>query len=310
MAWQDREYARPGSGGGSFWPGARGNPLRGRSVVSILIWVNIAVFVLCTFTIQSGGFAGARGGSDPLSSPVFRALAMHAGSVLHGEVWRILTAQYLHWSFWHIFMNMLGLHFLGRALENDWGPRRFFAIYTVAGTLGMIALTALTAMGWLPGGPAAGASGCVLGLLGAAAVLYPNTVIYIQFFLPIKIRTAAYIFAGIYALNLYQVGPNAGGDACHLVGLLFGAWWAHRGAGWWDRVSWRWSKATGRPRRVHVQRFNADAAQSRVDESTIDRILKKVHEGGLHSLSETEKQALREATDRQRTRDARPSGTL
>lgn len=210
MAWQDREYARPGSGGRSFWPGAGGNPLRGRSVVSILIWVNIAVFVLCTFTIQSGGIAGSRGGSDPISSPVFRALAMHAGSVLHGEVWRIFTAQYLHWSFWHIFMNMLGLHFLGRQLEQEWGPRRFFAIYTIAGTLGMIALTALTAIGWLPGGPAAGASGCVLGLLGAAAVLYPNTVIYIQFFLPIKIRTAAYIFAAIYALNLYQVGPNAG----------------------------------------------------------------------------------------------------
>lgn len=301
MAWHDREYAR-GGGGGSRWPGAGGNPLRGRSVVTILIWVNVAVFLACNLTVRSGGLAGAGGGGDLQSSPLFRGLYMHAGNVLHGEVWRIFTAQYLHWSFWHIFMNMLGLHFLGRGLEQDWGPRRFFVIYTVAGTLGMIALTVLTANGWLPAAPAAGASGCVLGLLGAAAVLYPNTVIYIHFFLPIKIRTAAYIFAGFYALNLYQVGPNAGGDACHLAGLLFGAWWAHRGAGWWDRMSWRWSKATGRPKRVQVQRFSADFEQFRADESTIDRILKKVHEGGLHSLSEAEKQALREATERQRNR--------
>lgn len=282
-----------------------GGLLRGRSVVSVLIWVNIAVFAATMLTIQSGGFAGARGGGDVFSSPVFRALAMHADNVRHGEVWRILTAQYLHWSFWHIFMNMLGLHFLGRALERDWGPRRFFAIYTIAGTLGMIVLSILTWMEWLPYGPAAGASGCVLGLLGAAAVLYPNAVVYIQFFLPIKIRTAAYIFAALYALNLFQVGPNAGGDACHLAGLLFGAWWAYRGQSWWERAGWRWSQAAGRPKRVHVRRFTPEFEQRVADTATIDAILKKVYDGGLHSLSESEKRALREATERQRANEAR-----
>jgi len=302
MSWRDRDYAAGRSDAGPPWAFRGGSPLRGRSVVTILIWVNIAIFLLCSMTARDTGLGG-RG--DLFASPLFGFMVMDARDVLRGEVWRILTAQYLHWSFWHIFMNMLGLHFLGRALERDWGPRRFFAIYTIAGTLGMVALTALTYVGWLPPGPAAGASGCVLGLLGAAAVLYPNAVVYIQFFLPIKIRTAAYIFGGWYALNLYQRGSNAGGDACHLAGMLFGAWWAYRGAAWWERASWQWAQSRGRPKRVQVRRFTPEFEQRVTDTATIDAILKKVYEGGLHSLSEAEKRALREATERQRANEAR-----
>lgn len=310
MSWRDREYAR-GGGGGSFWPSAGGNFLRGRSVVSILIWVNAIVFVLCSLTADSGLASQLFPQQRMLASPLFRALAMTSDRVMHGEVWRFITAQYLHWDFGHIFVNMLGLHFLGRTLERDWGPRRFFGVYLAAGTLGTFFYLLLSMVGWLPrNGVLAGASGCVLGLLGAAAVLYPRAEVLIYFMFPLKIRTAALLYGGWFVLNLWQRGENAGGDACHFAGLLFGAAWAYRGAGWWDRMSWRWSQTTGRPKRVHVQRFNADAAQSRVDESTIDRILRKVHEGGLHSLSEAEKQALREATDRQRARDARSSGTL
>lgn len=308
MAWQDREYARPGSGGRSFWSGAGGNLLRGRSVVSTLIWVNVAAFAICALTEPATppGLAG-----DQLAGgPVLQLLDLRPDRVLRGEVWRLVTSQYLHASFWHIFMNMLGLHLFGRSMEEEWGSRRFLVLYTCSGTLGMLAIVGLTFVGWLSTTSAVGASGCVLGLLGACAVRHPDMLLYIQFLFPLKIKTAAIIFCAAFLLNALRRGPNAGGDVGHLAGLLFGAWWAYRGAGWWDRMSWRRSQATGRPRRVHVQRFNADAAQSRSDEGTIDRILKKVHEGGLHSLSEAEKQALREATDRQRIRDARPSSTL
>jgi hypothetical protein len=41
-------------------------------------------------------------------------------------------------------------------------------------------------------------------------------------------------------------------------------------------------------------------AQRHDDAETVDRILKKVYEGGIHSLTEAEKRALQEATERQR----------
>jgi membrane associated rhomboid family serine protease len=302
MGWRDREYAAGGwDEGGASWPSRR-SALRGRSIVTTLILINAAIFVVCQITMRPGRAFSAE--QAMLTSPVFRFMAMHPGNVLHGEVWRLLTAQYLHWSFMHIFMNMLGLHFLGRPLERDWGSRAFLAVYTVAGTLGMIALTGLVWYGWLEAAPAAGASGCVLGLLGAAAVRYPRAEVLIYFLFPIKIRTAALVFGGWYVLNLYQRGPNAGGDACHLAGLVFGAWWAFRGESWWDRTGWKWSQWRGRPRKVRVRRFTPGFERRVADGETIDRILKKVYDGGIHSLTEAEKRTLQEATERQRAADA------
>jgi len=288
-------------GGRVFWPPPR-SALRGRSVVTTLIILNVAVFVLCLLTTgRSSG--GVRSGEDILTSPLFQWMAMWPDAVTHGQVWRVLSAQFLHWSFGHIFMNMLGLHFLGRPLERDWGSRQFLAIYLISGTLGMVALLGLVQVGWLTPALAAGASGGVLALLGACAVRYPHAEVYIYFLFPIKIRTAALLFGAWYIVNLYQRGPNAGGDACHLAGLVLGAWWAFRGESWWDRTAWHWSQRRGRPRKVRVQRFTPGFERRVEDEETIDRILKKVYDGGIHSLTEAEKRALQEATERQRAAD-------
>ena len=302
MGWRDREYARSPQGWGQVWPPARRVPLIGGSVVTTLIVVNIAVFVLCRMTVDPRAATHPMfRGQEIITSPVFQFSAMVTGGVVKGEVWRLITAQYLHWSFNHILMNMLGLHFLGRALERDWGSKRFFLIYLIAGTLGMVFYMALTLIGWLPAhGVAAGASGCVLGLLGACAVRYPNAEVLIYFLFPIKIRTAALLFGAWYIWNVLDRGQNAGGDACHIAGLLFGAWWSSRGEIWWVRVGWRASSWRSRVKSTRVADFGAKMVQRRDDAETVDRILKKVYEGGIHSLTEAEKRALQEATERQR----------
>jgi hypothetical protein len=160
-------------------------------------------------------------------------------------------------------------------------------------------LLTLTFAHYLPVAPAVGASGCILGLLGAAAVRYPHAEVWIYFLFPIKIRTAALIFGGLYLLNLYRRGQNAGGDACHLAGMVFGAWWAWRGEAWWftRRRMPRFRVRTVRPLESP---FEKRVEQRRADAETVDRILKKVYESGIHSLTEAEKTALREATERQR----------
>jgi len=127
--------------------------------------------------------------------------------------------------------------------------------------------------------------------------------LWIYFLFPIKIRTAALVFGGLYALNLYTRGENAGGDACHLAGMLYGAWWAWRGAAWW---AGRKQKSRFRVRSVRPPEsaFSQRVEQRRTDAETVDRILKKVYQTGIHSLSEAEKNALRDATERQRTVDS------
>ncbi len=291
MSWRDREYAREGNFGGPMYGGRGIGLLGGRSVVTTLIWINIAVYVACVLT---------GGGGRPSGSPIFGFMALFTPAVTRGAVWQLITAQYLHWDTGHILVNMLGLHFLGRALEREWGARQFLGIYTVSGLLGNLFFISLALGGWLPvEGVAAGASGCVLGLLGAAAVRFPHAQLWVYFLFPIKIRTAALVFGGLYALNLYTRGQNAGGDACHLAGLIFGAWWAWRGEAWWAT---RKSRSRFRDRNVRTpdSTFSQRVEQRRTDAETVDRILKKVYQTGIHSLSEAEKNALREATERQR----------
>jgi membrane associated rhomboid family serine protease len=265
--------------------------LGGRSIVTTLIFVNVAVFMLPSLF-------------PSLENLIYGFGAMQAGAVIHGQLWRLITAQYLHGGFGHLFINMLVLHFLGRSLERMWSPRKFFAIYTMCGLAGNIFFTFLGAQGIIDiRMPAVGASGCIYGLLGIVAVLFPAATVYVYFLFPIKIRTAAFIFGGIALFSIIKRGDNYGGEACHLAGLVFGVWWAMKGDAWWATTRWRLPSMRRRSKQARPRGFAKKVAQRREDQETIDKILRKVYDGGIHSLSDRERQALQDATERQRIRE-------
>jgi len=290
MGWQDRDYASPAPRRISL----RGNPvLGGYSVVTILIVINVVIFVLAAF-------------SSRMQFYIYDFGVLQAKAVFEGQVWRLLTAQYLHANQWHLFLNMLGLHFLGRPLEQMWSRRRFFAIYTACGLAGNLFYTFLAFRQVIdPTTVAVGASGCIYGLLGIVAVLFPHATVFVYFLFPIKIRTAAAIFGAIAVLSIASRGQNYGGEACHLAGLVFGVWWAMKGQDWWDNSEWRWKPKRRSPARRN-ESFQQRMAAQQADNDLVDRILDKVRMEGLNSLTDREKQALHEATERQRRRDEGP----
>ena len=302
MSWQDRDYASqsvrghaPGggsarSGGGPGWRGAGPSWCIGGSIVTTLIVVNVGIFLLSQI-------------SHPFGEFVYRFGVMRSDWVRQGQLWRLITAQYLHAHMWHILFNMIALHFLGRPLEQMWSVRRFFGIYTACGVIGNIFYTFVVTSTI----PAVGASGSIYGLLGIVAVLYPNATVYVYFLFPLKIRTAAIILGVIAFLTIQSRGGNYGGEACHLAGLVFGVWWAMRGDAWWSSTQWRFlPRGDKRPkaaRRTPAKTYQKRVGQRRADQEAIDRILRKVYEGGVHSLTEAEKSTLQEATERQRRQD-------
>jgi len=78
-----------------------------------------------------------------------------------GHWWTLITAMYLHGDLLHILFNVLWIRQLGPAVEDAFGPARFFIIFTVAGAAGFAASIAA-------GIPfTIGASGSIFGLLGA-----------------------------------------------------------------------------------------------------------------------------------------------
>ncbi len=297
-----------------MWSHAPVSRYGGRSIVTTLIIINVALYALgALFPPIERLLSGYQERSPFGGVRIHHGIAeMWGDGVMHGQVWRLITAQYLHADLWHVLINMLVLHFLGRSLERMWSTRKFLVIYTLCGLFGNIFYTLLAAKGVIPGWmPAVGASGCIYGLLGIIAVLFPHATVYIYFLFPIKIRTAALIFGGIAVLSILTKGRNFGGEACHLAGLVFGVWWAMKGDTWWSTSGRFWwermvSRRPGLRRSSRPPkrgRFAEKIEQRREDRETIDRILKKVYHGGIQSLSASEKRALQAATERQRDRE-------
>jgi membrane associated rhomboid family serine protease len=200
------------------------------------------------------------------------------------QIWRLITYQFLHWDFYHILFNMLGLFFLGPSLERQWGSRKFLTFYLSCGVAGGLFFILLVKVGFLSAGPMAGASGAILGVLTACAILFPHFVVFIVVF-PVPIRVAAVILMGIAFLTVFSKGANAGGEACHFAGIAVGAIYVLSDS-WRNALKLRfkaskWDKYIESERRLRLE---------------VDRILKKVHDNGIQSLTPSEKSILKKAT--------------
>lgn len=229
-------------------------PHGARSIVNVLIAINVAVFVLqatlpkvlppqsvAPYVVMQDQMG--RIVMPPPQTSLYWYGVLQTAAVMHGQIWRLFTAQYLHASFLHLLVNMVALHFLGRPLEMMWSRRRFFAIYTACGLAGNVFFTLLGSKGIInPYQAAVGASGCIYGLLGIVAVLFPHAEVLVYYVLPVRIRTAALIMGGIAFMSVIERGSNYGGEACHLAGLAFGLWWALHGDEWWSHSDWAWKR--------------------------------------------------------------------
>lgn len=204
------------------------------------------------------------------------------------QLWRLITFQFLHGHGWHLIGNMLGLYFLGTLLERTWGSRKFLIFYLLSGAVGG-ALFVIASVTGIMTGVLVGASGGVLGLLAACAVLFPQIKVLLFFIFPMQIRTLAIFISIFYFFNVIRMGENAGGNLCHLGGIVTGLVW----------VLWGpyWSKAGAKQRQFTRQRSSQLQAKHELE---VDRILAKVHEKGIHSLSRQEKQILQQATKQQK----------
>ena len=207
------------------------------------------------------------------------------------QLWRVVTYQFLHGYPMHILFNMLGLFFLGPTLERHWGSKKFVIFYLSCGAAGGVFYPLLVALKFLAAGPMIGASGAILGMLAACAILFPHFVVFF-FFFPVPIRVAAIVLTLLYTANLLMAGFNAGGDAAHLAGIAAGAIYVFSQS-WRDKLKQKVQAGT-RQRRVPEQ-YNLQVE--------LDRILKKVHDFGIQSLNSKEKKILKRATREQQMRN-------
>ncbi|TWD80633.1 membrane associated rhomboid family serine protease [Kribbella amoyensis] len=88
-------------------------------------------------------------------------------ALVETEPWRLLTSAFLHVQLFHIFANLFMLYQVGPPLEQMLGRLRFTILYLLSALGGGVAV-------WILGSPLSatlGASGAVLGLVGALLVI-------------------------------------------------------------------------------------------------------------------------------------------
>jgi hypothetical protein len=129
----------------------------------------------------------------------------------------------------------------------------------------------------------------------ASAVIAKNDVMYVFMIIPMKIRTGAYLLVAIAAANLFIIqGANQGGDAAHLGGAAAGFFFIRRHEMLHDFFDILGPKKKGGGAKKGRTSRKAKPA---VDDATLDRILDKVNEKGMHSLTEKEQKLLRKASE-------------
>jgi len=280
MGLYDRQYTQDGYNSKASMGGHMGFAFPPVSrIVKILMMINGGVFLLQTF------------GPDRLLTDYFAVWPKTIGTTL--QVWRYVTYQFLHGGFWHIAINMLVLYMFGGLLERLWGDGRFLRFYLICGVAGGLMYPLLLGLNILDR-PAqlVGASGSILGVLAACAILFPRLPVYVWGIFPIPLWIMAVVTMGIALATVWTRGPNAGGEAAHLGGMIAGGLYVYfekhrqRFVGKFQKGRWE-------------RKITAEHATT----EEIDRILEKVHRSGIHSLTHGEKRALKRATEAEKTRN-------
>lgn len=265
-------------------------------MLKALIIVNIGVFIFqCMF-----GFPPGR-----TDNQFTQFIVLSSEGLMRFEVWRLGTHMFGHLDITHILFNMWGLYIFGKPLEQRVGSTRFLHIYLLSGFIGAAAWLLFN---WGTGGSMLGASGAVFGVLAAAAMSFPN----LQYMLlippvPMKLKTLAVVFG---VIEVFMLLSHAGGKVArlaHLGGMLGGfiyMQWIFPGSGFPGRRGGFFSNLKAKMRqRANQKRFRVkhpsnDNSDEDYSSAEVDRILDKIGEKGLSSLSQRERQILEKARER------------
>ncbi len=105
-------------------------------------------------------------------------------STLPGRWWAAATYMFAHVTTWHLVANMYALYLFGPRLEQEWGARKFTWFYALC-ALGGVAFEML----FVRTGTLVGASAAVFGVMTAFVMQWPDDEIYLLFTMPMRVRT-------------------------------------------------------------------------------------------------------------------------
>jgi rhomboid protease GluP len=145
----------------------------------------------------------------------------HRSHVLYGQVWRLLTSVFLHFSTIHLLGNMIVLVYIGSLIESKLGKWNFLLMFLFTGII-----SSMVSVMWNLDKISAGASGAIFGLFGILLALLSTD------FYERSARKALLISTAIFVVyNIIPVGEGID-HAAHFGGIISGylfGWLAYAG---------------------------------------------------------------------------------
>lgn len=282
---RDESPRRPvysGTGAGSAWKG--------------LIIATVVVFVL----------------QQASAGQVTSWLVLQDTSVIErGQIWRLLTYAFCHSDdIFHILFNMLFVWWFGKTLEQMYGSREFLWFYLAAAVFaGLCNLL----MGFVLrfGGMTLGASGAVMAIMMVYAMHFPRQQILVFGIIPVEVR---WLVAGYVVFNSLPVLKQLAGQArmddvantTHLGGLLFGYLYCKsniRLSRVFDKLRLpNFRKMFGPRSKIKIYQPPKRPGNSQDLNEQVDTILAKIHEHGESSLTDSERETLKQASQQYKNR--------
>ncbi|MCW8804073.1 MAG: rhomboid family intramembrane serine protease [Ignavibacteriaceae bacterium] len=290
-------------------------PMRGFSVfppvIKNLLIINVAVFFLQM--LASNLMVGGR----PLGLVLNMWFALNPiGDGYNFQIWQLITYQFMHAGFTHIFFNMFILWMFGMEVENIWGSKRFLYFYLICGIAAGLAQLFISPLFSSPA-ITIGASGAIFGVMIAFGMLFPDRYIFLYFLIPIK---AKYLIGFLFVLEIFWIG-DAGSNVAHLAhlgGAIAGFLFImldksidvplkrmlnisnyRRGNTFnnpFSGLSDKFRKRSGNVEDANYYDINQKKKGEEITQKEIDEILDKISQSGYQNLSEREKRILFEAS--------------
>ncbi|MFA8343944.1 MAG: rhomboid family intramembrane serine protease, partial [Rhodothermaceae bacterium] len=236
-------------------------------------------------------------------------------SRMNFQLWQLISYQFMHANFSHIFWNMFILWMFGVEIANMFGNKKFWMFYLLSGIgagLFQAFLGDATSV-------TVGASGAVYGVMIAFAMFFPDRSIYLYFLIPVK---AKYLIGFMFVLDFLMIGD--GGITAHLAhvgGAISGAIFilADKQSNFSQKVI-NWMNSYKRPssggssgnsgfnfrkpfqssndnvKEAQFYDINDSKSSEDISQEEIDKILDKISRSGYQNLTEKEKRILFEAS--------------
>ena len=164
-------------------------------VTYALIGINVAAFIV---QMTSGNLQ--------------KQLTLWPPAVADGQLYRLVTAAFLHYGAAHLLLNMWALYVVGPPLEMWLGRLRFGALYALSGLGGSVLVYLLSPINTAT----AGASGAIFGLFGATFVVARRLTLDVRWVVAVIAINLAFTFV-VPAVSAQRISWQA-----HVGGLVTG----------------------------------------------------------------------------------------